>query len=510
MLDRPFLSGFLGSNTAPVTAPDDDLRRTFGSWLPDAKGTDPDIEGLLFNFWYPDELEEPKFVYLRVSAELILWHLARGEVAQASAVADVLITWQSTANDTGAEQARRGGFPSIVAEDPGDPGEWIAAASVDGTGTPRYYSHDALVVIKALLELYRRRPDAAYLTAATLAGDFIVRQSAALIGTYRHATEKGPVDFVDHDGNYSSHIYGTVAYAYLGGMDMLAELLADQSYSDCADDARAFFALGQHAQGWWYDHYEPAFPPTTYDASKWKKFHEGNNQILADNVMHAALGAAMSGDTAAAQATFDWLIDAVDPSGGVPGYLTPGATATHGFGVQDVYFDVVSTGEWRSLCQWLDEQEAAEQAVLFCEAAQAEDGGFLWGLFAELGLDATGDPDAQAPHTGIWCTADISVFGAVGAPAIQYWDLFPTRRLVSLTVTPSGTNISTPIQQFTATATYDDDSTEDVTGGVHWHSDDETKMTVDSAGLGTAVGAGAFNMYATIGRHTDGAFNIVE
>ena len=51
--------------------------------------------------------------------------------------------------------------------------------------------------------------------------------------------------------------------------------------------------------------------------------------------------------------------------------------------------------------------------------------------------------------------------------------------------------------QLTATATYSDGTTADVTGQVQWTTDDPAKATVDASGLATAVGAGPINITAT-------------
>ncbi len=63
--------------------------------------------------------------------------------------------------------------------------------------------------------------------------------------------------------------------------------------------------------------------------------------------------------------------------------------------------------------------------------------------------------------------------------------------LVSIAVTPA--NPALPVgltRQFTATGTYSDNTTQDLTGQVTWASSDTTKATMSSAGLATGVAAG--------------------
>jgi len=78
----------------------------------------------------------------------------------------------------------------------------------------------------------------------------------------------------------------------------------------------------------------------------------------------------------------------------------------------------------------------------------------------------------------------------------NYW---PLRELVSIAVTPVDPTIPFgPTQQFTATGTYTDGSTEDITSSVTWSSSDTGVATIDAAGLATAVGEGTTTITATM------------
>jgi hypothetical protein len=66
-----------------------------------------------------------------------------------------------------------------------------------------------------------------------------------------------------------------------------------------------------------------------------------------------------------------------------------------------------------------------------------------------------------------------------------------TATLTSIAVTPGGPSIPAGATQlFTATGTYSDGSTLNLTTSVTWHSADTTKATIASSGLATAVAAG--------------------
>ncbi|MCT8179237.1 Ig domain-containing protein [Variovorax sp. CY25R-8] len=71
--------------------------------------------------------------------------------------------------------------------------------------------------------------------------------------------------------------------------------------------------------------------------------------------------------------------------------------------------------------------------------------------------------------------------------------------LSSLSVTPATPSIALgTTQQFTATGTYSDQSTQDLTTQVTWGSGDASKATVNALGLATAVGIGATDITATL------------
>ncbi len=75
----------------------------------------------------------------------------------------------------------------------------------------------------------------------------------------------------------------------------------------------------------------------------------------------------------------------------------------------------------------------------------------------------------------------------------------PTRTLTSISVTPaSGASIAAgQTQQFTATGTFDDDSTADLTSSVTWLSSNQAVATISSNGLATGVAAGSTVITAT-------------
>ena len=75
-----------------------------------------------------------------------------------------------------------------------------------------------------------------------------------------------------------------------------------------------------------------------------------------------------------------------------------------------------------------------------------------------------------------------------------------TTTLSSIAVTPASpaSLVVGSTQQFTATGTYSDSSTADISSQVTWNSDTPTAATISSTGLATGVAAGAVNITATL------------
>jgi hypothetical protein len=78
--------------------------------------------------------------------------------------------------------------------------------------------------------------------------------------------------------------------------------------------------------------------------------------------------------------------------------------------------------------------------------------------------------------------------------------------LSSIAITPTSASKAVGgTQQYTATGTYNNNTTQDVTSTVSWHSSDTSKATIGTSGLATAVAAGAPSITATSGGLTSNA-----
>ena len=82
-------------------------------------------------------------------------------------------------------------------------------------------------------------------------------------------------------------------------------------------------------------------------------------------------------------------------------------------------------------------------------------------------------------------------WGIVDAHAALMWTEGPLPTLESIAVTPTEASIEVGLtQQFTATGTYSDGSTKDITDSVTWESSDISVATIDATGLATANNKG--------------------
>src|SRR5204862_3558898 len=72
--------------------------------------------------------------------------------------------------------------------------------------------------------------------------------------------------------------------------------------------------------------------------------------------------------------------------------------------------------------------------------------------------------------------------------------------LVSIAVTPNTPSIAKGLTQpFTATGTYTDNSTQDLTSSVTWHSSNGAVASINASGVATGLSVGSSNITATSG-----------
>ncbi|HEY4300749.1 MAG TPA: DUF4082 domain-containing protein [Candidatus Didemnitutus sp.] len=131
--------------------------------------------------------------------------------------------------------------------------------------------------------------------------------------------------------------------------------------------------------------------------------------------------------------------------------------------------------------------------------------------FAAAGVDNAplhAPSDASAGGQGVFTYGTNSLFPSASWSATNYWVdvVFQTSVAVtlnSITVTPANPSINTgATQQFTATGTYSDSSTQNLTGQVTWSSSATARATITSAGLATGVTAGTSTITAMLGSNS--------
>ena len=347
------------------------------------------VRNLVFNFYDTDK-NKGSWVYPMLCGKAIIWLLGRKRVADAIAVADALLRWQQIYKHDSWEKSY-GSFPSAIDRDP--KGVWKAG--------DRYYAGDNLVILDAFLQLYERAKSKEVLNAAVGIGTWLCNIMCAGLKLQTWKEDHGaPMWFVNAKGDFSNNIYANVEMLWISALYRLGKITSECAYCRQAEKAFRFYKLSQTPKGAFYDHYDPAYPPLPYSASRWITY--AGRQVISDNVLRAALGLCRWGELELARKTFDWL---KVQNGGIPAYLDI-QTGQHGFDKDsDVYFDVTSSGMYRSLCQWLGKKVQGKEAVVFLRRTQDKNGGWYWGVFKN-GLKPV-RPE-MCPMPGFWATADLS------------------------------------------------------------------------------------------------------
>ena len=366
-----------------------EMATRFHRWLRTAGvAKERDVQNLVWNFYETDR-QRGAWVYPMLSGKAILWLVRRGAVGEAAAIAKTLLFWQQTSR-TGALAKSYGAFPSLV-EPRG--GAWVSG--------DRFYAGDNLVILEALVLLHERTKDPDLLNAAVGVGTWLteIMSDGRRQGVW--AEDHGaPMHFVTAAGDFSNHIHGSVEMLWIGALHRLGKAAAEPAYCRQADRAFRFYLAGQYASGAILDHYDPGYPAVPYDPGRWRPYQAG--QVISDNVLRSALGLCRMGELERARRFFRWL---KTERGGVPAYLDL-ATGGEGFPPgQRVYFDVTSSGLHRSLCQWLGEKAAAEEAVAFLRRVRDRSGAWVWGVYRD---DLAPVEPKLAPVAGFWATADLS------------------------------------------------------------------------------------------------------
>ncbi len=123
------------------------------------------------------------------------------------------------------------------------------------------------------------------------------------------------------------------------------------------------------------------------------------------------------------------------------------------------------------------------------------------GSSCTLQLTITGSVDSsdtQASHHLLICVAGGSLCS--GASDELDIDLIPAgASLTAISITPTSNSLqASQTQQFTATGTYSDDSTANITSSVTWNSSNEATAIISASGLATGVAAGTSDLSATL------------
>ncbi len=163
-----------------------------------------------------------------------------------------------------------------------------------------------------------------------------------------------------------------------------------------------------------------------------------------------------------------------------------------------------TSGVWHHLAVVLDKSQSAGSAVaLYVDGLLQVP---TWNVGAATNSNDFGnDPIYLFAREGVSAfssgmIADLQVYDtALSDEQIQ--QIYRRTALMSLTVAPPSVSVSTGTQvQFTATGTYQDGSTRDLTNSAAWTAMDPSVGSISRGGMGIGAGTGKTTMIASLGR----------
>lgn len=276
--------------------------------------------------------------------------------------------------------------------------------SIANDASELFYSSDALIATKAMMTVYRRTHDAAHLQAAAGFVDFVHHLVDGERGGFLVKNLDFPMQFAAPDGAVQNWLVPNVSMLFWDAVGDYADAANDTATKGLFERGRMFLLNStQNANGAFYDHYEPGYPPRAYSQDRWRWYKtegDGRRIGIGDNMMMAALGAQRMGAAKNVDAFLQWAAQA--PINGAFYAYFDVDTRESGFkpGAQP-YYDVVCSGMYWALLANAGTLTAAAKASLERVFAQAQspDGGYRWGLNQD-GTWVQGS--AEALVTGYW------------------------------------------------------------------------------------------------------------
>jgi hypothetical protein len=280
-----------------------------------------------------------------------------------------------------------GGLPSVA----NDPSEL-------------FYSSDALVAAKAVMSAYRRSRDPAHLHVAAGLIEFVHRLVDGERGGFLVENLDFPMQFAAPDGAVQNWLVPNVSMLFWDALSDYAEIAGDAATKRLFERGRTFLLSSvQTTNGAFYDHYDPGYPPRTYNPERWRWYKiekDGRRIGIGDNMMMSALGAQRMGGGQSVDGFLRWAAKA-SKDGAFYAYVdvdTGGSGFRHG---AQPYYDVVCSSMYYELLANVgalaDETRSALERVFALSAGN--DGGYRWGLNQD-GSWVQGS--AEALVTGYW------------------------------------------------------------------------------------------------------------
>jgi hypothetical protein len=386
----PVLATLADSDQDQLVKPMQPDRNGFRMWLARSEIKQGETAGLYPYYVSEEEGFESSgddFISPMVSAKCILYWLAENDIGRAVRTAEGLLYWQEVAGKNVHANAV-GALPSQIVW---DGTQWVCG--------DRYYSGDNLLVLKALMSLYK-------LTFR----DDLLQAAEQIAGWLRdvmcHGENFGawlecyfaPMNFITAGGDYDNRIFTGMEFLWLRAFRDFGEITADSSYIQHYTIAKSFLMMGQSEHGVWFDHYDPGYPPQYYATQNWKWYGEGG-VVVGDNALRAALGAYHAGEYESVLRFAGWLRP---QDGAVFAYLDAATGEERFLPSTDPYFDIVVSGLWRDLASKLGMDKAVISSEQFLSRTQSPDGGWYWGRRQH---DLSPIQKSAAILTGYWAVS---------------------------------------------------------------------------------------------------------
>jgi hypothetical protein len=170
-----------------------------------------------------------------------------------------------------------------------------AVPSISNDSSQLFYSSDALICAKALVQLWYHTKDNRYKVGAGRFLAFVERMIDGVSHNMMLANLDFPMQYATPHGDFQNFLVPNIGMLFWDALRDYSAIASEKKYEVMYDRGRTFLLNNVQApNGAFYDHYDPGYPAKPYSLSQWKwfKVEKGNRPIaIGDNMLMSALGA---------------------------------------------------------------------------------------------------------------------------------------------------------------------------------------------------------------------------